>query len=80
MARKNWQVFLSPMTAAQIHADELAVGHHGLLEFRRDGAICAQFTQYMGWFEEQEAKPEGTPAAVLTLVPMPAKPPGGDAA
>lgn len=71
MARKQYMVFISPVHGIQLGADEMAL-HQTVLEFRRDGQIVAQFSQYQGWLELEETKRE--PGSLLTLVPKPGEP------
>lgn len=75
--RKQYLVFINPMHGVQLGADELEIVQ-SVLVFKRDGVVCAQFTQYLGWLEAEEKR---EPASVLSLVPgSPAAPTNPDTA
>lgn len=65
MAKRTWQVFISPVHAIQISADDLDVIQN-VLQFKKDNVVCGQFTQYMGWVEVMGEKRD--PATVTRLM------------
>lgn len=75
MAKRTFQVFISPVHAIQISADSLEVIQN-VLQFKKDEAVCGQFSQYLGWVEILEDKKE--PGSVVSLVrtePLSTSPP-----
>lgn len=80
MPKRQWQIFISPVHIVQLKADHMELVAGGVLEFRRDDAVIAQFNQFMGWIELLEDPKDAATVTPLTIVPRgdpaPTPPPG----
>jgi len=74
VSKTTYHVYISPVHAVQVSADDLEVVQN-VLQFKRDGKVCGQFSQYLGWLEMLEEKKE--PGTLLSIVPS--TPPTGEA-
>jgi hypothetical protein len=70
-------VFINPMAAVGIEADELVITGNTLV-FKRDNREVAHFNTYLGWIEVETKQESGTVLSLVGRRPV-ESPPGGDA-